>query len=145
MSRTADRDEEVLDTEEGERSEIHYDEIEKLQEFGSGRATCVGRRRRSEGGRRTKGRRSTAGSLESPLCSILCSRLCALFSINATDIKKLKDHGIHTVAGVLMHTKKVERTTHTQGRRVVTSLSPPVPSGPHLRSSTFVSVALLSN
>jgi len=26
--------------------------------------------------------------------------------INATDIKKLKEHGIHTVAGVLMHTKK---------------------------------------
>jgi predicted RecB family nuclease len=26
--------------------------------------------------------------------------------VNATDIKKLKEHGLHTVASVLMHTKK---------------------------------------
>ena len=26
--------------------------------------------------------------------------------INATDIKKLKEHGLHTIASVLMHTKK---------------------------------------
>jgi len=31
------------------------------------------------------------------------------FGVNATDIKKLKEHGLHTTAAVLMHTKSVKQ------------------------------------